>query len=288
MRNRVFGFALLLLGYAAPALAQTEVFIEVDTGRTRNEGGKTAPVVQRAILTSPGAPTDTALLYFRGNPGYMLAKSVEDKRRNLGWIGKDGAVGILMRSGIALAQMDCPTDQWGESPRPPATACLNDYRKSREHADDVRKVLARLKERHGLLKFYVLGHSIGTVSSRWLAINLNKGDVAGTIHSATINVHFPKGHLQRVIGDLSSEFPRKAGDIPMLHVHNEKDACLVTPYGPVRDYAKGNLVTVKGGEEEGDPCGGGHLHSYQGREATAMRAIVAWIKAGRVEATVGE
>ena len=288
MRNRVLGFALLLLGYAAPALAQTEVFIEVDTGRTRDEGGKTVSVVQRAILTSPGAPTDTALLYFRGNPGYMLAKSVEDKRRNLGWIGKDGTVGILMRAGIALVQMDCPTDQWGESPRPPATACLNDYRKSREHADDVRKVLARLKERHELAKFYIMGHSIGTVSSRWLAVNLNKGEIAGTIHSATINMHFPKGLLLRIIGDLSSEFPRKAADIPMLHVHNEKDACSVTSYGPVRDYAKGNLVTVKGGEEEGDPCGGGHLHSYQGREAAAMAAIVSWIKAGRIEVTVGE
>lgn len=288
-----FWLAALLWAMTMPALAQapalTEVFIAVDVGRTRDEGGKAVPVTQRAILTLPVRPTDTVLLFFRGNPGYMLANSVEDKRRNLGWIGRNGdGIRTLMQAGIALAQMDCPTDQWGESPRPPATACLGDYRKSRQHADDVRKVLAHLKERHGLARAYILGHSIGTVSSRGLAINLAKGEVAGIVHSATINVTNPKGHLYRVLGDLSSEFPRKAADIPMLHVHNEKDACPVTPYGFVRDYAKDNLVTVKGGEAEGDPCGAGHLHSHQGREAAAMRAIVAWIKTGRVEATAGE
>jgi hypothetical protein len=44
----------------------------------------------------------------------------------------------------------------------------------------------------------------------------------------------------------------------------------------------------EGGEADGDPCGAGHHHSHQGREAAAMRAIVAWIRTGRVEATVGE
>ncbi|MBM3582453.1 MAG: alpha/beta hydrolase [Alphaproteobacteria bacterium] len=287
--------AALLCVVTVPAQAQaqvpafTEVFVAVDTGRTRDEGGKAVPVTQRAILTLPARPTDTALLFFRGNPGYMLANSVDDKRRNLGWIGRNGeAHRVLMQSGIALAQMDCPTDQWGETPRPPATACLNDYRKSRQHADDVRKMLAHLKERHGLAKAYILGHSIGTVSSRWLNVNLAKGEVAGIVHSATINVANPKGHLLQVLGNLWSEFPGKAADIPMLHVHHQNDACPVTPYGMVRAYAKGNLVRVKGGEADGDPCGAGHHHSHQGSEAAAMGAIVAWIRTGRVETTVEE
>lgn len=283
MKKHLFASLLLLL--ASPSLqAQTEVLIEVDTGRTLDGGA--VPVLHRAILTMPAVSTDTALLYFRGNPGYMLAKSLQDKQRNLGWLGKGQRQ--ILQAGIALVQMDCPTDQWGDSPRPPATKCLNDYRKSKQHADDVRRIMARLREQHGISNFYILGHSIGTVSSRWLAINLGKDEIAGTIHSATMNVNTPRGHLLDVIGYLSSEFPRKAAGAPLLHVHNEMDACRSTPYEFVRNYAKDNLVTVRGGTPEGDPCGGGHLHSHQGREEIVAKAIISWIKTKQVDRLIGE
>ncbi|HYQ60906.1 MAG TPA: hypothetical protein VEP29_07630, partial [Desulfatiglandales bacterium] len=68
----------------------------------------------------------------------------------------------------------------------------------------------------------------------------------------------------------------------------EMDACRVTPYEFVRDYAKDNLVTVRGGIEEGDPCGGGHLHSHQGREELVMRSIISWIKTKKVDSLIGE
>lgn len=214
--------SLLLLLASQPLHAQTETLIEVDSGRTMDGGGGRVAVVQRAILTIPGTPTDTALLYFRGDPGYMLAKSLKDKQRNLGWVEKGQS--SLLQEGIALVQMDCPTDQWGDSPRPHATTCLNDYRQSKQHADDVRKIMARLKEQHGLSTFYILGHSIGTVSSRWLAINLGKEEIAGTIHSAALNNASPKGHQLEIIGNISKEFPRNSAGAPMLHVHNKLDA----------------------------------------------------------------
>jgi len=53
-------------------------------------------------------------------------------------------------------------------------------------------------------------------------------------------------------------------------------------------YAKDNLVTVRGGIAEGDPCGGGHLHSHQGREEVVMSAIVSWNKTRKVERLIGE
>jgi len=283
-----YAIVAIVLGFLGSpvAQAQTETLIEVDAGRTMDGATGTVPVVQRAILTLPGTPTDTALLYFRGNPGYMLVKSLKDKQRNLGWVER--AQSSLLQAGIALVQMDCPTDQWGDSPRPPATKCLNDYRKSTQHADDVRRIMARLKEQHRLSNIYIMGHSIGTVGSRWLAINLSNEEIAGTIHSSTINANNPGGRLLDIIGSLSSEFPSKAAGAPMLHVHNALDACRVTPYEFVRDYAKDNLVTVRGGIEEGDPCGGGHLHSHQGREELVMRSIISWIKTKKVDSLIGE
>jgi len=66
------------------------------------------------------------------------------------------------------------------------------------------------------------------------------------------------------------------------------DSCRLTPYETVRNYSKNNLVTVRGGIPEGDPCGGRHLHSYAGREAVVVDAILAWINKSEVRIVVGE
>jgi hypothetical protein len=39
---------------------------------------------------------------------------------------------------------------------------------------------------------------------------------------------------------------------------------------------------------EGDPCGGGHFHSYAGREVAVVDAILAWINKSEVMTVVGE
>src|SRR3954452_1071170 len=64
------------------ARAETDVLIEIDTGRTEGLFTK-SPVFQRAIVAKPAKPTDTALLYFRGYPGIARIQSVQDKQRNL-------------------------------------------------------------------------------------------------------------------------------------------------------------------------------------------------------------
>jgi hypothetical protein len=267
--------SLVLLMSIPLAGAQSNSLIEFDTGRRLGE----APVLLRAIVVRPAEPTGAALLYFRGNPGYMMIRTLNDKQRNLGWVGKGEP--LLMNAGITLVMVDCPTDQWGETPRPPATKCLGDYRASTQHADDVRRLMTRLREEYKVTEFYVLGHSIGTISSRWLAINLDRSEIAGSIHSATMNSRSPA--LRQLLGNVVFEFPRRAAGAPMLHVHNEADACPSTSYAPVRGYARDNLVTVRGGIPEGDPCGGGHLHSHQGREEAVVNAIIQWIKTRKVE-----
>jgi hypothetical protein len=261
------------------AHAQADILIEIDRGRTEGFFSR-SPVFQRAILARPAAPTDTALLYFRGYPGFASIRSVEDKQRNLQPFMRMNQR-LFAEAGIALVVMDCPTDQWGAS-APRVTGCLDDYRSSQAHADDVRSVITRLRDEHGLGRIYVMGHSFGTISSRWLAKNLG-GEIRGSIHSASMNGHNRLGYANSLAG-----FAYGAVAAPMLHVHNENDACPYTPYSMVRDYAGENLATVRGGVPEGDPCGGGHLHSHQGREEVVVKAIIAWIKAGKVERFIGE
>ncbi len=278
MNKTVFALTLILLG-SLPAHAQTDVLIEIDRGRTEGIFTRT-PVYQRAILTKPAGPADTALLFFRGFPGIGRIESVKDKLRNLiGFMRLNQQ--LLYEAGIALVIVDCPTDQWG-SPAPYPTTCLDNYRSSPEHADDVRSVIARLRNEHGYSKFYVMGHSMGTISSRWLAKNLGK-EIDGSIHSAAMNGSNPRGFASSV-----SAISYNTIAAPVLHVHNENDACRSTPYAPVKQYARDNLVTVRGGIPEGDPCGGTHLHSHQGREEIVVNAIVKWIKTRQVDALVGE
>lgn len=279
MEKAFLAVAVALFGISL-AHAQTDVLIEIDRGRT--EGFFTrAPVFQRAILTKPAKPTETAVLFFRGYPGIARIQSVADKQRNLLPFMRMNQR-IFQEEGIALVIMDCPTDQWG-APGPHPTSCHDSYRSSKEHADDVRSVIAKLREEHGFSRIYVMGHSLGTISSRWLAKNLGN-EIAGSIHSATVNAPIgPRGYGSSVSG-----FPYDTITAPILHVHNEDDACRSTPYSIVKEYAGENLVTVRGGVPEGNPCGGGHLHSHQGREELVVRSIVSWIKTKKVDRLIGE
>ena len=261
------------------AHAQTDVLIEIDRGRTEGVFTK-SPVFQRAILAKPAKPTDTALLYFRGYPGIARIQSVADKQGNLQPFMRMNQR-IFAQEGIALVVMDCPTDQWGVA-GPRVTSCLDSYRSSKEHADDVRSVIAKLRDEHGYSRIFVMGHSFGTISSRWLAKNLGS-EISGSIHSASMNGPNPLGYATSLNG-----FPYDTIAAPVLHVHNENDACPHTPYSIVKEYAGENLVTVRGGVPGGDPCGGTHLHSYQGREEAVVRAIISWIKTKKVDRLVGE
>jgi hypothetical protein len=260
--------------------AQTDHLVEFNTGRTSGTVTKT-PVLMRAILSKPIKPTDTAVLFFRGIPGYARIESVADKGRNLIPFMRAG-IKTFLQGGVALVIMDCPTDQWGGAGDYLPTACLDDYRSSKAHTDDVRGIMKKLREEHGLTKLYLLGHSQGTISSRWLALNLGN-EIAGSIHSAAVNISNPKRQYASVIN-----FPYARIAAPVLHVHNENDACRGTPYGAVQAYARDNLVTVRGGTPTGDPCGGTHLHSYLGREAAASSAMLTWIRTGEFVPLIGE
>ena len=256
----------------------TDVLIEIDRGRTEGIFTK-SPVFQRAILAKPAKPTDTALLYFRGYPGIARIQTVADKQGNLQPFMRMNQR-LFAEEGIALVVMDCPTDEWGV-PGPRVTTCLDGYRSSKEHADDVRSVIARLRD-DGFSKIYVMGHSLGTVSSRWLAKNLGS-EISGSIHSGAMNGPNPYGHATSFSG-----FPYGTIAAPVLHVHNEGDACSYSRYSMVKEYAGENLVTVRGGVPEGDPCGARHLHGYQGREEVVVRSIISWIKTKKVDRLIGE
>ncbi len=278
---KIPSWAWLVSWLAMPlAYAQTDVLIEVDRGRTEGVFSS-KPVFQRAILTKPDIPSDTALLMFRGAPGYARIESVKDKFRGNTPNFISPHIRLFMQAGIALVIMDCPTDQWGEPGFYP-TNCLDNYRYSAQHADDVRSIMAKLRQDHGYSKLYLIGHSAGSVSSRWLAKRLGN-EIAGSIHSASINAdRRPGTPWSSVMG-----FPYRDITAPVLHLHHENDGCSYTQHRVTKNYAGDRLITVRGGNPTGDPCAL-HYHSYQGREEAVSTAIINWIKTGKVESIAGE
>ena len=144
MEKAFLAVAVALFGISL-AHAQTDVLIEIDRGRTEGFFTK-APVFQRAILTKPAKPTETAVLFFRGNPGIARIQSVADKQRNLPPFMRMNQQ-VFQEESIALVIMDCPTDQWG-APGPYPTSCHDRYRSSKEHAGDRRSGIARRREEH--------------------------------------------------------------------------------------------------------------------------------------------
>ncbi len=277
----LFGICALFCFNYSSAQTMTPILIEVDAGRESGLFSKT-PVIQRAILLKPSTPSDTALLFYRGWSGIANIKTQNDWKRNLNYL--KNYTELFSQAGIALVVMDCPTDENSVAPQGGPLGCDDDYRSSMKHADDVRKIMALLKNQYGINNFYVMGHSYGSISSKWLAKNLGN-EIQGSIHSASMTL---ASKYNRSYGFSVESFDMSVLKAPVLNIHHGDDGCDKTPYGTVVSYSRNNLITVKGGEGTGNICGGTHLHSMSGREEVATKAIIHWIKTREVQATVGE
>ena len=259
----------------------TPVLLAENAGRESGFFTK-SPVIQRAILLKPSAPFDKALLFYRGWSGIANIKTENDWQRNLNYFRNNTE--LFSQSGIALVVMDCPSDENSVAAGNTPLGCNDDYRSSVKHADDVRKIIGLLREKYAVKKIYVMGHSYGTISSKWLAKHLGN-EIEGSIHSASMTVANKRNPLY---GYSVESFDMSQLKASVLNIHHGDDQCDHTPYSTVVAYSKNNLITVRGGEGTGDVCGGTHLHSMGGRESESSRAIIRWIVTGEVQALVGE
>lgn len=183
---------------------------------------------------------------------------------------------LFLNANISLVATGCPTDKLQSY-----NDCADDYRKSKQYADDFKAVIDFLKTKYEFEKFYVFGHSSGGISSRWLPLHLEH-ELAGVINSSVMN-------LSRGTDNLSYStvgFDMNKIKIPVLNISHRDDACLTTPYQIVKNYSKNNLVTVLGGGTSGPLCEGTNHHSFEGRQRGVSRAIAKWVATGEVQEIV--
>jgi predicted esterase len=143
----------------------------------------------------------------------------------------------------------------------------DNFRASKDHAEDIRAVVATLRGRFGV-PVWLVGTSRGTLSAAAAGLHLGKA-VDGIVLTAT---------MADVI-DLSID----RFEVPVLMVHHERDGCRETYFREARSTAaklkapRKELVTVSGGSSEGKPCQAMAYHGFNGIESEVVQRIARWI-----------
>lgn len=249
------------LAWASPTVAQSERVVDLPTR---------PGVTQRFLLVEGREPVAAAAILFAGGHGGLAI----DPSGRLGW----GRGNFLVRTralfadrGITVAVVDAPSDRQQEP-------WLNQFRQTREHAEDIKAVIAWLR-RETRRPVWLVGTSRGTQSAAYLAHALAAPQAAdGVVLTSTVLVD-PRG--RPVTG-----MPVESISIPALVVHHRHDGCRATPWsmaGPLVERLVASprkaFLTFEGGVDIGDPCEAQGHHGYAGIEARVVDAIAAFIVA---------
>ena len=246
----------------APSLAraQTERVLDVPT----------RPGVSERLLfiETPGAKA-TVILFAGGHGGLRLAPN-----GTIGW----GAGNFLVRTrqmlaaqGVNVATLDAPSDRQGEP-------FLNGFRQTREHAADVKAVIAALRQQ-AAVPVWLMGTSRGTQSAAFLATELPRdaGGPDGIVLTSSILTERRGG---RAVPAMPLQFIK----IPVLVVHHKDDGCELCRYADLPllteklgGAARKEVIVFEGGSTRGDPCEAFSHHGYLGIEGDVITKIAAWI-----------
>jgi dienelactone hydrolase len=221
-------------------------------------------VTVRLLVIKTNSKPTTALILFPGADG---AKHFGEKDGRF-WVSKN----FLMRSardlaaaGYIVAAVDAPSDQ--------SNGMSDQFRTSPQHAKDIRRIIAYLKEKHRVTSLYLVGTSKGTLSAAYLASVFDDPSIGGVILTA---VYSP--------ADMGSIDLTEIDD-PVLIVHHIYDQCRVTPYQGAMELKKRltespklDLVGVTGGiPPASGPCEALSSHGFYGVEQPVVRVITDWL-----------
>lgn len=238
-----------------PALALAQ--IEVQELKTRPE------VTLRFVYAkAPNAHASAVL--FQGGAG-AIGIFPNGSIRNENFLS--GGARRFNDNGISVAIVDVPSDR----------RVLDDFRHTREHAEDAAAVIAFLRQREKL-PVWAVGTSNGSLSAASAAAMLGERGPDGVVLTAS-TTRQPVAAAHPVTLARLEEITQ-----PVLFVHHKDDGCVVTPYDAIpgvmatmKKAKRVELITVEGGDRQGNPCHSGH-HQFLGIEASVTQKIADWIR----------
>jgi dienelactone hydrolase len=252
---------LLLLCLACSANSWSETVQSVMDIPTR------PGVTERVLVVTPESPKAIAILFPGGHGGMQL-----DANGSARW----GEGNFLVRArqlfaaeGILVAVLDAPSDRQ----MPPYLA---GFRQKKEHAEDVKAVIAALRAQVNK-PVWLVGTSRGTQSVAYVATQLGGSEGArGLVLTSTI-LSDDKG---RPVPDI----PQSKITMPVLVVHHEGDTCQQSSYkdlpklvDALHGNPKAQILAVKGGTNQGDPCEARAHHGFNGIEQDVVKKITDWM-----------
>ncbi len=224
-------------------------------------------VSERAIVLTPPNPKAAVVLLAGSHGGLQLSPDGSMK-----W----GRGNFLVRSrqlfadrGLMVIVLDAPSDRQ-------AAPFLDGFRESRQHVADLKAVIAWSRAQ-AAIPVWLVGTSRGTQSAAYAGTQLLGQDGPdGIVLTSTI---LREGQ-DRAVPDMALDKIR----VPVLVVHHEQDRCKSTPFPYISDVMKKlvnaprhDLLTFKGGKNEGDPCEAFAYHGFNGLEPQVVEKIAAWV-----------
>jgi len=266
IRMFAVSFLLVLIGWSGAATAaanpQAEGLVERIVETKPRPGVYLRSILSRSV---PGGEK-WLVIAFPGHPGILKIQETDGSiTYQLGGNFLVRARRHLVSPGIAVATLDCPSDEYA--------GCDDRYRDSDKHMTDVLTQIDALKAIVGEdVKVALLGTSYGTVSSEILATKL-EGKVDAAIHTASITA------------------PRSGNGLPLWHlditktktrqllVHHQNDPCTLSDFEPLKKYQGViPMIVVKGADSpRGNACDAFTQHGFVGREAPVMKGIAKWL-----------
>jgi hypothetical protein len=259
LKTAKIAISIWLFGWSAQASAQVaEKVVDISTRPN---------VTQRLLVLSSKSPKAVAILLAGGHGGMQITPN-----GSLGW----GKGNFLVRSrqlfadqGLLVVIVDAPSDR--QSP-----PYLSGFRGTREHVMDLKAVIAWARKQADV-PVWLVGTSRGTESAAYAATYLTGNDgpdglvLTSTILSDSKEFSVPALQLDRL-------------RIPVLVVHHVDDGCSHCPYRSISkvmdkltNAPKKELLPVKGGVSQGDPCEAFSHHGFNGIESQVVKKIGAWM-----------
>jgi hypothetical protein len=249
---------LACLTVFGPVIAQDKV-IDISTR---------AGVTQRFVVMPAADAKATVLLFAGGHGGLQLSDAGTPAWGKNNFLVRSAR--LFAAQGLTVAIIDAPSDRQSEP-------YLSGFRHTPEHTADVKAVIAWLKD-STKLPVWLVGTSRGTQSVGAAATALQSGGGPdGIVLTSTIL----NDGRSKPVPDMAMDTLK----IPVLVVHHEQDACRVCLFrdmprlmGKLTATPRKELITFRGGDNQGDPCEAMAYHGYNGLEQEVVGRIAAWVK----------
>lgn len=228
-----------------------------------------AGITQRMLVLTPPSPKGAVILLAGGHGGLQVQAD-----GSMLW-GKGNFLvrtrNLFARQGLTVAVLDAPSDRQG----PPF---LSNFRQTPEHVADIKAAIGWLRAQANL-PVWLVGTSRGTQSAAHVAIELvGPSGPDGLVLTSTILSE----NLGRPVPGMALDKLR----IPVLVVHHEQDGCSLCRFNDVPlltdklvNTPRKQLLSFKGGVNEGDPCEAASYHGFNGLERDVVSQTAAWVLA---------